>query len=117
MISTKNNIDKEWTKMLANERNNNYKNIENIKKKGQLPRSYVIWDEILDKEEKIYKNKIEKLELETMKTEDKKSTKEILEKDLIKSNIKEIKKVEQPDINSFAELLSNSLPTFITKYF
>ena len=52
MISTKNNIDNEWTKMLANEKNNNDKKIENIKKTGQLPRSYIIWDEILDKEEK-----------------------------------------------------------------
>ena len=46
MISTKNNIDNEWTKMLANEKYNNDKKIENIKKE-QLPRSYIIWDEIL----------------------------------------------------------------------
>ena len=116
MISKNNNIDNEWNKMLVNEKNNNNKKIENIKK-GQVPISYIIWDEILDKEEKKYIKKIEKIELETMKIEDKKSTKNILEKDLIKSNIKEIIKNDEPDINSFSELLSNSLPNFITKYF
>tara|TARA_B100001094_G_scaffold328987_1_gene390735 strand:+ start:1295 stop:1645 length:351 start_codon:yes stop_codon:yes gene_type:complete len=116
MISTKNNIDNEWTKMLANEKYNNDKKIENIKKE-QLPRSYIIWDEILDKEEEKYKNKIEKLELETMKIEDKKPTKKTLEKDLIKSKTKQTKKNNEPEINSFSELLSNSLPNFITRYF
>ena len=116
MISSKNNIDNVWIKMLENEKNNNDKIIENFKKKN-LPRSYIIWDEILDKEEKKYIKKIEKIELERMKIEDKKSTKNILEKDLIKSNIKEIIKNDEPNINSFSELLSNSLPNFITKYF
>ncbi len=116
MFSKNNNIDNEWNKMLANEKNNNNKKIENIKKE-QVPISYIIWDEILDKEEKKYIKKIEKIELERMKIEDKKSTKNILEKDLIKSNIKEIIKNDEPNINSFSELLSNSLPNFITKYF
>ena len=99
--------------MLENEKNNNNKRIGDFKKE-HLPRSYIIWNEILDKEEKKYKNKIEKLELVTMNLEDKKPTEIILEKDLIKYNSK---KNDETQINSFSELLSNSLPDFITKYF
>ena len=52
-----------------------------------------------------------------MKIEDNKPTKNTFEKDLIKSKTKQTKKNDEPEINSFSELLSNSLPNFITQYF
>lgn len=108
MINNKTNIYNEWSKMLINGK-------KNIKQNEQLLQTDIIWNEILNKEEKINETNLQKLELKTMKIQDQNVNVE--SKFLIISIDNEDKKIDEYENSSFFKLLSNNLPNFITKYF
>jgi len=106
MISSNNNFDNEWNKILMKEKNNNDINIEKNNKLGLDNKINLVWNDLVEKE--IYQNdkNIENYEFKSMIKEDKKEERLNLEIKLKKNG-----KKEDTNTSYF------QLPYFISQYF
>jgi hypothetical protein len=113
------NIDNQWSQMLNKNKEFNTKLIDKIEKKNNVPLSYIIWDEKLNKELKQNDLRLQKIEINKMNLEDKyaEKIKKIKDEEIKKTN-EEIKQKNNEEIkDNKTNSLINYLPNFVTQYF